>query len=289
MNHIDLHVHSNISDGTLTPTEVVELAAEIGLIAIALTDHDTVAGVDEALRAAQKLALTGKKIRVIAGTELSAGYKNIDIHILGLFINHKDKDLLAAMEGAIAERELRNIKMCHNLMSAGIDISVEKMRQTDGNAVLTRAHFAKYLTQHGYTKTPKLAFQKYLDASGPYYVPRQYLSPKEAIALILSAGGIPVLAHPLLYKLPKEELDLLIGNLKSYGLVGIETIYSSNTGFEESDVRKLARKHNLLITGGSDFHGANKPLIQLGTGKGNLVIPETVLEDLDAYKKDHAH
>lgn len=285
MKYIDLHVHSNVSDGTLTPTQVVELAVQKGLSAIALTDHDTVDGVDEALLEAKKQELSGNMIRVIPGTELSVEYKNNDIHLLGLFIDHHNPELLAAMKGAVNEREDRNIKMCENLAKAGIDISVEKIREKEGPAVLTRAHFAKYLLEQGVTKTTKDAFTKYLGTDGPYYVPRKYLSPREAIRLILNANGTPVLAHPLLYHFVPEELDHLVGTLKDAGLVGIEAIYSSNKNHDESIVRSLARKHSLLITGGSDFHGSNKPLIDIGTGRGNLEIPYTILEALENHTK----
>lgn len=285
MNYIDLHVHSNASDGSLTPREVVYKAAEKGLAAFALTDHDTIQGIEEALSAAAELKETGIFIEVIPGTELSAAYKSQDIHMLGLLIDYKDKTFCRALTEAQEEREKRNEKMVGNLAAAGIDITMAKLREDCSDAIITRAHFANYLTKGGYCKTYKDAFTKYLGSNGSYYVPREYISPQKAIELIKMAGGVAILAHPLLYKLPLEELDTLIGNLKEAGLDGIETFYSSNTGFDEGYVRKFANKYNLLMTGGSDFHGAAKPLIDIGVGKGNLKIPYELLEKLKNSRK----
>ncbi|BBF45370.1 predicted metal-dependent phosphoesterase [Lachnospiraceae bacterium KM106-2] len=284
MKYIDLHVHSNMSDGTLSPTEVVELAAKKGLEAIALTDHDTTRGVAEALKAAHRLTEAGTPIKVIPGAELSASYKGKDIHILGLYLDYKDPELIKRLDAAVAERDTRNEKMCKNLQAAGIDITLDKLRADCPDTVITRAHFGKYLHDHHYTKSVKDAFTRYLGDNTPYYVPRNYLNLKEAVDLIKNAGGIPVLAHPLLYKLPKEELNSVIEELKAYGLKGIETFYSCNIGCDESDVRRLARIHNLVMTGGSDFHGTNKPDIDLGTGRGNLKIPATILDDLEKIR-----
>lgn len=280
MKYIDLHVHSNISDGTLSPTEVVNLAAESGLIAIALTDHDTIDGVKEAKEQAKQLMKTGVEITVIPGTELSASYLNRDIHILGLFVDIENTSFRKALENACKERDLRNIKMCENLNKVGIPITVEAMKLDNPNTIITRAHFAKYLYENGYVKSREEAFQKYLHEHGPYYVPRQYLTPEEAISYIKEAGGIPVLAHPLLYKFSHTQLVTLIQQLKKAGLVGIEAIYSCNISNDESYVKSLAREYDLVITGGSDFHGANKPHIQIGKGKGNLRIPESILSSL---------
>ncbi len=280
MKYIDLHVHSNCSDGTLSPTQIVSLAIEKKLTAFALTDHDTVDGVEEAISAAKASALKGHPIIVIPGVELSASYKGEDIHILGLCLDHHNPILLQALKEAANERESRNNKMCSNLQKVGIPITVEKMKADCKDAVLTRAHFAKFLLKEGYVSSMKEAFTKYLDSSSPYYVTREYLTPKQAIELILQADGIPVLAHPLLYKLTPTQLKILIQDLKSYGLLGIEAIYSCNVNNDEAYVKSLARKYNLFITGGSDFHGSVKPDIDLGTGRGNLCIPESILSDL---------
>ncbi len=280
MQYIDLHVHSNYSDGTLSPTELVALAMEKKLSAFALTDHDTVDGVEEALTAARKASTSGHSITVIPGAEISAAYMGQDIHILGLFLDYHNPQLKKTLQAAANERDNRNKKMCKNLQAAGIPITVEKMKEDCQDAVLTRAHFAKFMLKEGYVSSIKEAFDKYLDSSSPYYVTREYLTPETAVKLILGAGGFPVLAHPLLYKLSPTQLEALITSLKDYGLKGIEAIYSNNVNNDEAYVRSLARKYNLFITGGSDFHGSVKPDIDLGSGRGNLRIPSTLLDDM---------
>ncbi|MFV0344422.1 MAG: PHP domain-containing protein [Anaerocolumna sp.] len=281
MDYIDLHVHSNASDGTLSPTEVVNLAIAKELKAIALTDHDTISGLKEARGAALFHSNTKTPLRIIPGTEISVSYKNRDIHLLGLFVDPDNKELDHALQNAILNRDSRNEKMAENLRNAGIDITIEKMRSTEGKAVLTRAHFAKYMTEHGFTKSNQEAFQKYLNDDSPYYVAREYLSPKEAITLIHGAKGLAILAHPLLYKYDLKGVEELVSFLSALGLDGIEAIYSSNTGFDEGHLRRIANKYGLGISGGSDFHGANKPHLDIGTGKGNLKVPYTILEELE--------
>lgn len=281
MKQIDLHVHSNISDGTLSPSDIVELAYQAGLSAIALTDHDTVAGIEEALTAAEQYKSSEQPLEVIPGVEISVGYKNRDIHILGLMIDYKNKELVSALEHTRGERDIRNIKMAKNLADDGIDISMEKLlAQEPEGTVITRAHFAKYLAGHGYANSVKDALQTYLDIDGKYYVSREYISPEHAISLIKNAGGIPILAHPLLYKLPIPELESLVKHLAEHGLLGLEAIYSSNMGHDEQYVRKLANQYSLAVSGGTDFHGSNKPDLQIGTGRGNMAIDYCILKEL---------
>ena len=281
MKYIDLHVHSNVSDGTLTPSELVDEAIKNNLSAFALTDHDTTKGVSEALEAAKKATLKGTPIEVVPGVEISAAYKNKDIHILGLFLDIEYEPLQIALDQAIQNRDLRNQKMAQNLKNGGLDIDYETLcSHFPPGTVLTRAHFAKYLYETGQVRSMNSAFDIYLNSDGPYYVPREYISPENAISLIKRAGGIPVLAHPLVYHIPEAQLDALIQRLKDAGLMGLEVFHSANTGFDEGIVRRYANKYDLVMTGGSDFHGANKPQISMGTGRGNLKIPYSVLEKL---------
>lgn len=268
---IDMHVHSNISDGTFSPSQVTKLAYEAGLSAYALTDHDTIFGVEEAMS-------TELPIEVIPGIELSAGYGTGDIHILGYYIDYKSEKLLNVSEEVIKEREWRNEKMAANLAATGIDITVEKIRGEDKNSVLTRAHFARYLLNKHYVKTMSEAFDKYLGFSSPYYVARKYLTPEQCIRIIKDCGGYAVLAHPMQYKLPIKELEALIVRLKNAGLYGIEALYSTYTNEEEALVKSFAHRYDLHITGGSDFHGTNKPDISIGSGRGNLKVPYSLLE-----------
>ncbi len=287
MKYIDLHVHSNISDGTLTPSEVVRHAAEHSLAAIALTDHDCIGGIAEAFHEAGQLSENGTEIEIIPGVEISADYKNRDIHILGLFIDPQNPALTAALAAAIHSRDVRNEKMVRNLQNAGLDITLQDLVFDNPNTVITRAHFARHLIDRGYVRSREEAFRRYLDSTTPYYVRREYMTPQAAIELIAGAGGIPVLAHPLLYHLTPSEVTTLVSRLKDAGLQGIETIYSANTGTDEAFVRQLASRFKLLITGGSDFHGANKPDIEIGIGRGNLRIPYELLTRLADFRKEN--
>lgn len=275
---IDLHVHSNISDGTLTPAQVVDLAVKAGLKAIALTDHDTILGIEEALTRAKHYQQQGIDFTLIPGVELSVGYKKKDVHILGLFIDYHNEAFISLLNNMVKEREERNGKMIANFQKDGIAITMEELKEESKDAVITRAHFAKLLVRKGYVTSTKEAFEKYLDEEGPYYVNRRYITPEQAVEAILQADGIPVLAHPMLYELLDEELEQLVARLKEHGLQGIETIYSTYSPEEEKKVCELASKYQLSITGGSDFHGEAKPDISIGVGKGNLAIPNELLD-----------
>ncbi len=278
---IDLHVHSNHSDGTLSPEELVTLAKNTGVSAFALTDHDTVSGIQKA-----KAAAAGSGVTVISGTEISAAYQKKDIHILGLFIDETNPTLLTALEEAVMARDSRNERMAERFRSLGIPLTLEDLRLMNPDTVITRAHFAKYLIEHNHVKNSEEAFRRYLNYDAPCFVPREYMQPERAIALILQAGGIPVLAHPLLYKLPPAELEALLQRLTDAGLKGLEVYYSSNTNFDEQICYGLANRFGLLMTGGTDFHGANKPNLYLGTGRNhNLNIPETLLTPLYEHLK----
>lgn len=282
MKYIDLHVHSLYSDGSCTPTELVSLAAKAGLSAFALTDHDIVAGIPEAAQAAAAYSQEhpGTPLTVVPGVEISAAFRDRDIHILGLLIDPGSAELQTALDAARTERDTRNCRMAERLEAAGIHVDMDELKAIDPNSVITRAHFAKYLLMKHYVKDYSTAFTRYLGDETPYYVPRHFIDPEAAIRLIRNAGGVPVLAHPLLYHLGEEDLAGLVAQLAGYGLMGIEAIYSSNTGRDEQNVRHLADRFGLLITGGSDFHGTPKPQIQIGVGRGNLKIPYALLEEL---------
>lgn len=275
MNLIDLHVHSNASDGSLSPREVVELANEAGLTAIALTDHDTVAGIDEALDAASSLELT-----VIPGVELSCIYMEKEIHILGLFIDHKNEVLLRFLTDAASKRKERNEKMLESFRSAGFLLTMDDLLCGNPNTIITRAHFARALLQKGYVSSVDQAFKKYLDPGRPFYRKRETITPEDAVQALLAAGGFVVLAHPCLYKFGWEKTESLISYLKSLGMKGLECFHSSNNQNESAMLRKLSIKYGLLPTGGSDFHGAAKPDIRIGFGRGGLRVPDLYLTDI---------
>ncbi len=275
MNPVDLHVHSFKSDGTYTPTQLVDYALEKGLSAFALTDHDTVDGIDEAISAA-----AGKPITVIPGIEYSTEYRNRDVHIVGLFIDHKASAFQEYLTRFQQSRTERNYKLCANLRGANIDITYDALAEMFPDAVITRAHYAKYLLAKGYVKSMKEAFDRYLGDHTPYFVHREKITPQEVIDVTLQAGGVPVLAHPTLYGLGREQLDILVSTLTAQGLKGIECIYSTYSPAEEHEIKALAEKYHLLPSGGSDFHGANKPGLDLGTGYGKLFIPESFMIEL---------
>lgn len=274
---IDLHVHSNISDGTLTPSGVVELAVKNGISAIALTDHDTIDGIPEASKSAMDFRQKGNVIELIPGTELSVSYKKRDIHILGLFLDVQNPTLINALKNARIGRDERNEKMAANLRNAGINITID-MLQKSKNDVITRAHFAKFLAEQGFVKSPEEAFQTYINSKSPYYVPREYFSPSQAIELIHKAKGFAIIAHPLLYHFNDEEVEEMVFDFTHLGIDGIEAIYSLNTEEDEAKMLKLAKKYNLLVSGGTDYHGDNKPDLELGFGRGNMRIPYSILE-----------
>lgn len=280
MRLVDLHVHSNCSDGTYTPAQLVAYAEEKRLRAFALTDHDTTAGIAEAKAAARDCG-----VEVIAGIEFSTEYRGKDIHIVGLDIDWQSPYFQEQLQRFRDSRDIRNEKMIRKMQKDGIDISCEQMAQEYGDAVWTRAHFARYLLEHGYVKSREEAFREYIGEQCRYYVPREKVTPVQAVHLIEQTGGIAVLAHPMLYRFSEEELDELVGVLKKAGLLGIEAIYSTHSQHDESIMRRLAKRHGLLISGGSDFHGANKPTIDLGNGRGNLRIPDEILDNLRSRRE----
>ena len=279
MKYIDLHVHSNCSDGTYTPSQLVDHARQKGLAAFALTDHDTIAGLPEAADAARRA-----DVELISGIEFSTEYLGRDVHIVGLDFDFKDQEFQTELFRFQDSRNIRNRKMIQRMQEEGIDITWEAMEERFGAAVWTRAHFARYLTDQGYVPEMKDAFSLYLADDAPCFVPREKVTPVQAVRLIHRFNGIPVLAHPMLYHLSGEELQILITELKQAGLIGIEALYSTYTQEEEDLVRRLAAANGLLISGGSDFHGSNKPDIDLGCGKGNLKIPYEILEELRSAK-----
>lgn len=272
MGLIDLHVHSVRSDGTMTPRELVDYAVEKGVTAMALTDHDTIDGIDEIMEYAK-----GKPVEIIPGIEYSTEYKGRDVHILGLFIDHKAPVFTKYLAGFKQSRIDRNKKLCANLREDGIDISYEALQEMFAGAVVTRAHYAHFMLDKGYVKSISEAFDRYLGDDTKYFVHREKVTPEDVIRITLEAGGIPVLAHPALYKLGRVQLEELVCRLKSAGLMGIECIYSTYTPSDERQMKELAKKYNLLLSGGTDFHGTNKKGIDIGVGYGKLCVPESFL------------
>lgn len=277
---IDLHVHSNVSDGTDTPSELVHLAKQIGLRAFALTDHDTVLGLDEAMPVAEDLG-----IELVSGIELSTDYEGNEIHILGYYIDANHPEFRRQLEANLTSRDKKNEKMAELLREEGFAITIEAMKAENPGSILTRAHFAKYLVEHGMVKDRETVFAKYIGDDCRCYVPREKLTPFEAIRLIRMSGGLAFFAHPMLCHMNFERMKRFVGELKEAGLSGIEAIYSTATPGDERNFKELAKKYDLLISGGSDYHGANKSHLKLGVGRGNLYVPDDILEKIKKAKQ----
>lgn len=291
MSYIDLHVHSCASDGTMTPEEVVDCAAEAGLSAVALTDHDTTAGVSRALAAEKRRRDAGLPTpSVIPGTEISCSWnhdgKETEIHILGLFLPPENSGFQKFLDDMISARDARNHEILRRLAKDGIILTKEDLTEGQEDTVITRAHFASALIKKGCVSTAEQAFKRYLTSGGRYCPPKQTVEPKEAVSLILKAGGFPVLAHPMRYHLSWKEVETLTAELTEAGLQGLEVYYSSHTAEQSRKLRELCRRFRLLPTGGSDFHGAKKPAIHIGIGYGSLRVSELLLEDILAFRKE---
>jgi len=284
MRGIDLHTHSNCSDGTFSVKELIDYAHEKNLSAIALTDHDTVIGLDEAINYTEK---TYSDIEFIPGIEFSTVNEGKDVHVVGLYINHHNPEFVKRLKAFADSRRERNEKMCKKLTEeAGLSITYDELLRTFPNAVITRAHYAKLMLDKGYVQSRQEVFDKYIGDHCKYYVPRENISPEDAIELILLSGGVPILAHPILYHMSEERLEALVVRLIKAGLKGIEAIYSTYEPSEERQIRNLAAKYDLLISGGSDFHGANKPKIDLGVGYGKMFVPEDILENIKRAREN---
>lgn len=272
---IDLHTHSLKSDGAQTPADVVHTACAAGLSAIALTDHDNIEGVPEAIAEGQRLG-----IEVIPGVELSA-QSDTELHILGYFIDIHNKRLNDAMAYALQVRDERQVETCRKLNEQGFQITMDELRQeAHGNPVLCRAHFAQIMVRKGYAQSVQQAFADYLSVGCYAYSNRQALTGPEAVSLIKEAGGIAVAAHLHLIKMEDAPLKEYLASLIPYGLEGIEGYYTDYTPDMEQRYRAMAKELGLILSGGTDYHGANKPHITIGKGRGNLEIPYSVLDGL---------
>lgn len=271
---IDLHTHSNKSDGSMTPSELVNYAKNKGLCAISLTDHDTTDGICEAVREGEKIGL-----EVVPGIEFSV-QSDTETHILGYFIdveNEKLKDTLLKIRQV---RRLRNIETEKNLRAMGFDVSLDEVLSKATGNVIGRANFARLMMEKGYVSSVKEAFDKYLASDKGAYSPRQYLSAKDAVEIIKNAGGKAFVAHLHLIRKDDDELYKFLKELKTFGLDGIEGYYTDYTYKMEYNYQNMAKKLNLAISGGTDFHAQMKPHIEIGEGYGNLKIPYSVLENI---------
>lgn len=273
---IDLHVHTNASDGTYSPREVVRLAAERGLGAVAITDHDTVAGVSEAQ---DEGGVAG--VEVIAGVELSCQADFGILHILGYFVEPDHPEFSEALLDLRRGREERIPRIVSKLEKLNVRVSLEQvMEQAQGGAP-GRPHVANVMVKQGYANSIQDAFDRYLRKGAAAFVPKDKLPPQEAIRLILACDGVAALAHP--YSLTRGnsiDLKALLSRLISYGMQGIEVYYPRHSSEETDRFLRLAREMDLAITGGTDFHGENKPAVQLGLISGRPPLPYSLLQNL---------
>ena len=279
MGRIDLHTHSTASDGTDAPGAIAEKAAALGLLAVSVTDHDTVSGVEEALTAGRRLG-----IEVVPGIEVSSDYRDNNIHILGYFIDVRAPALRPVLDWVKTEREERNKKITAMFVADGFDMPLEELKREYPASVLGRPHMAEYLMRKGYTNSVKEGFDKYLGEGKPYYLPKRRISIARAVEVILAAGGVPVLAHPLQYRYPRNEVVEMIEYTMGLGIRALECYYSEHTPEEQEWLLSQAERYGLGVSGGSDYHGTRKTHISLGTGMGGMAVPYSVLENLKARR-----
>lgn len=276
---IDLHIHSTASDGTLSPVEILRLAEKLELGAISITDHDTLKGSKDLLEAAGS-----SHVRVLTGIEISTIPPALyavagSFHILGYGIRLNDPVLNQTLETLQHARENRNPLIISRLNAMGLDITLEEVILASGEAQIGRPHIAQLMIKKGFVQSFDEAFDAYLGFNKPAYVDKYRLDCQKAIEMIIEAGGTPVLAHPFLLRIPdNSRLESLVATLKEMGLQGIEVYYPEHSSEDVDFYSRLALSHDLAITGGTDFHGAIKPDIQLGYGKGDFFVPYSVYD-----------
>ena len=281
MDLVDLHVHSTASDGSFPPAAVVRLAREGGLRAIALTDHDTIDGIDEALRAGRELG-----VEVIPGVEISAAFGGESMHILGYFLDYRSGRLDERLAVLKQARASRNPKIIAKLNARGIPITMAQVARLSGGGQVGRPHIARALFDGGFVRTIQEAFDIYLRHGGLAYVAKFRFQPEEAIDMIREVGGVPVLAHPFTLGVNSPRaLTNLLKELRDKGLAGIEVFYADHTPEQEALYLKLGRELGLLITGGSDFHGLNKPEVSLGAFRSQVKLTYVLVTALKAWRE----
>jgi len=279
--NIDLHIHSTASDGSLSPLEILNLAKDLNLGAIAITDHDTIDGAKDAISCGIPPSL-----KFLTGVEISTEPPpsfpfSGSLHILGYAIDLNDTFLSQTLSVLQESRKNRNPRILELLSNLGIELSLDELRNEAGDCQLGRPHIAQLMVAKGFVKSVNEAFKKYLGNDKPAYVDKYRIDCARAIQIITNAGGIPVLAHPYLIPMKNEKmLEALIVTLKEMGLKGIESYYPEHPPDLIARYNEMADRYNLLTTGGTDFHGSIKPEIKMGSGKGDLYIPYQLYKNL---------
>ncbi|MBO4300002.1 MAG: PHP domain-containing protein [Desulfovibrio sp.] len=273
--YVDLHTHSTASDGTDTPAALVTAASAAGLAAIALTDHDTLAGLEEAQAAGRELG-----VDVVRGCEISCGTEYGELHMLGLWLPEKPTSLEEKLTWLRQQRRERNVGIVAKLRALGLDVSMDEvLAQAKGESV-GRPHIAAVLMAKGYVRTKDEAFREYLGDGGKAWLPKTVLTPEESVRLLSGLGATVSLAHPMLRKTPAAWLDAMVAHLKDCGLDAIEAYHSEHSESQTRDCLELARRYGLAVSGGSDYHGSNKPSIKIGRGYGSLRVSVQLYEEL---------
>ncbi|MBA5876249.1 MAG: PHP domain-containing protein [Nitrospira sp. CR1.2] len=275
MSRIDLHLHTTHSDGSFSTREVMDFAKQAGVAALAITDHDIVDGVPEATAIGKELG-----IEVVPGVEISSRLGDSELHILGYFLDWTDPLLAERLKTLRDSRHLRNPRIVQRLNELGISITYDEVRALAGTESVGRPHIARLLMEKKLVTSAKEAFDRYLANGRPAFVDRDLPEPAEAVRWIREAGGVPVLAHPTWVRTSADGLRALVRELKAVGLGGIEVHYSTHTPSQTTEYLDLAKHCDLLVTGGSDFHGVTKPDIEVGIGRGQLKVSHTLLDPL---------
>jgi 3',5'-nucleoside bisphosphate phosphatase len=273
---IDLHVHSTASDGSDPPAEIVHKAARLGLTAVALTDHDTLGGLKEA-----GVAAASHGIELVPGTELSVEWEGGAMHLTVLFLPPEPGPLQNRLAELRAGRNRRNLLILDRLALLGLPVPEDEVLEIAAGESVGRPHIAAVMLQRGYVNSIAEAFDRYLGWGMPAYVPRLRLAPEEAIGLALASGATPILAHPHTLRLDTaDEVAAALRRLATAGLVGMECYYPLYSPLEREGYAALAGRFGLYPAGGSDYHGTYKPEVELGIGRGNLMVPDHLLDPL---------
>ena len=276
---IDLHCHTLHSDGTDSPERLALLGDQAGLTALCLTDHDTLGGIP-ALLAMQPRT----KVRLLVGTELSCRFLGRSLHVLGLLVDPLDATFQARLEELRGRREERNRRMLVRLGELGCPITYEDVRSHSDTPLLSRVHFAKALAARGFVRRAPEAFERLIGDDCPGFVPRQELAPEEATRWIREAGGVPVVAHPGRFAGSGFRWDEAMADLQRLGMEGLEGYYGEYRASEQTYFLALAARLGMVVTGGSDYHGAHKPGLRLGSGRGGLKVPDDLLDRLETQQ-----
>ena len=275
MSRLDLHLHTTHSDGSLRPSEVLGLARQANVSALAITDHDITTGIPEAMASGEELG-----IEVIPGVEISSFDGRGELHILGYCLDWQDPLLNQRLTQLRTSRHRRNPQIIERLRAAGLDVTYEEVCALAGTESVGRPHIARLLMQKRYVSSAKEAFDRYLAEGRPAYVARELPTPAVAISWIREARGVAVLAHPVWVKETGEELRARVETLKEAGLGGVEVHYSTHSRSQTATYLEIATHFGLLVTGGSDFHGITKPGIEVGCGRGDLTVNPRLLAPL---------